>query len=172
MAVSLGPFQLLRPIGKGGMGVVWLGRHVEQQVDVAVKVITGKIAVSADYQHRFEREVRSVSSLGHPGVVWIFDCGTIGADSARQSSGQLVEGSPCLVMEHACRGTLRELGRLLTWPEMRSILMTLLDALAHAHGVVHRDLKPDNVLIAGSEDLGPGFKITDFGIAHPIVDSP
>ncbi|MEQ1508674.1 MAG: serine/threonine-protein kinase, partial [Myxococcota bacterium] len=173
MAIPLGPFELDHPIGRGGMGVVWVGRHRSQGVPVAVKVITGKAANTDEYHRAFHQEVRAVSMLDHPGVVWIFDSGTIPAETAAASRSELVEGSPYLVMEYASHGTLRQQNRLVPWPEVRAILMSLLDALAHAHarGVLHRDLKPDNVLIAGSEDLRPGFKITDFGIARPLDDS-
>ncbi|MEQ1566041.1 MAG: protein kinase [Myxococcota bacterium] len=173
MAVPLGPFTLQHPIGRGGMGVVWLGRHEAQQIPVAVKVITGAAAASEDYHRAFHQEVRAVSSLDHPGVVWIFEYGRIPAESAAASNGELTVGSPYLVMEHASHGTLRQLTRLSGWSEARAILMALLDALAHAHarGVLHRDLKPDNVLVAGGEDLRPGIKITDFGIARPLDDT-
>jgi tetratricopeptide (TPR) repeat protein len=173
MAIDLGPFKLLHPIGRGGMGVVWLGRHEAQGVPVAVKVITAKVANTEEYHRAFEQEVRAVGALDHPGVVWIFDSGKISAPVAAQSAGELVEGSPYLVMEYASHGTLRQWVRPLSWPEIRVILMSLLDALAHAHarGVLHRDLKPDNILIAGPDDLRPGFKITDFGIARPLDDT-
>jgi tetratricopeptide (TPR) repeat protein len=173
MAIDLGPFKLLHPIGRGGMGVVWLGRHETQGVPVAVKVITAKVASTEEYHRAFEQEVRAVGALDHPGVVWIFDSGKISASVAAQSAGELVEGSPYLVMEYASHGTLRQWVRPLAWPEIRGILMSLLDALAHAHarGVLHRDLKPDNILIAGPDDLRPGFKITDFGIARPLDDT-
>lgn len=173
MPIPLGPFQLMHPIGRGGMGVVWLGHHTAQGVPVAVKVITGKAANTEEYRRAFQQEVRAVSALDHPGVVWIFDSGTIPPESVGPSNGELVAGSPYLVMEYASHGTLRQLTRVLSWAEVKGILMSLLDALAHAHarGVLHRDLKPDNVLIAGSEDLRPGFKITDFGIARPLDDT-
>ncbi|MEZ4236294.1 MAG: protein kinase [Myxococcota bacterium] len=172
MAIPLGPFQLDHPVGRGGMGIVWLGRHRSQGVPVAVKVITAKAASTEEYHRAFQQEVRAVSALDHPGVVWIFDAGTIPAESAAASQGELVAGSPFLVMEYASHGTLRQQTRLLPWADVRTILLALFDALAHAHarGVLHRDLKPDNILIAGSGDLRPGIKITDFGIARPLDD--
>ena len=173
MAIPLGPFDLHHPVGRGGMGIVWLGRHRSQNVPVAVKVITAKAASTEEYRRAFQQEVRAVSALDHPGVVWIFDSGSIPEPSATASNGDLVSGSPYLVMEYASHGTLRQQTRLLPWHDVRAIVMTLLDALAHAHarGVLHRDLKPDNVLIAASGDLRPGFKITDFGIARPLDET-
>ncbi|MCB9683789.1 MAG: protein kinase [Alphaproteobacteria bacterium] len=168
--IPLGPFQLIRPVGKGGMGVVWLGRHREQGVEVAVKVITSKGAATDEYHQAFAQEVRAVSALDHPGIVWIFDSGEIDAATAAASNGELVAGSPYLVMEYASGGTLRQVEEQLDWPTTRQVLFALLDAMAHAHarGVLHRDLKPDNVLIAGPTDLRPGFKLSDFGIACPL----
>ena len=171
LTIPLGPFQLERPIGRGGMGMVWLGHHLEQQVPVAVKVITGRAASSPEYQAAFAREVQAAAQLEHPGIVWLYDYGRIPKAAARASDFQLVEGSPFLVMEYASQGTLRHVAAEgLPWPELRSVLLALLDALAHAHarGVIHRDIKPDNVLIAGPDDMRPGLKLTDYGIAHPI----
>ncbi len=171
LTIPLGPFQLERTIGRGGMGMVWLGHHLDQGVPVAVKVITGRAASSPEYQAAFAREVQAAAQLEHPGIVWLYDYGRIPKDAARASDFQLVEGSPFLVMEYASQGTLRDAAAEgLPWPKLRSTLLALLDALAHAHarGVIHRDIKPDNVLIAGPDDMRPGLKLTDYGIAHPI----
>ena len=172
LSIPLGPFQLLRPVGRGGMGMVWLGQHRDQGVQVAVKVITGRAASSPEYQTAFAKEVQAAAQLEHPGIVWLFDYGRVPRDAARASDFQLVEGSPYLVMEYASQGTLRNAAGL-PWNELRPLLLALLDALAHAHarGVIHRDIKPDNVLIAGPGDLRPGYKLTDYGIAHPLDDS-
>jgi len=173
LLIPLGPFQLVRLVGRGGMGMVWLGRHREQGVDVAVKVIMGRAANSPEYQRAFDREVQSAAQLDHPGIVWLFDHGRIPREAARASDFQLVEGSPYLVMEYASQGTLRQARQGIPFAELRPLLLSILDALAHAHarGVLHRDIKPDNVLISGPDDLRPGYKLTDYGIAHPIEDS-
>ncbi len=173
LTIPLGPFQLERPIGRGGMGMVWLGHHLEQGQPVAVKVITGRAASSPEYQAAFAREVQAAAQLEHPGIVWLYDYGRIPRVAARASDFQLVEGSPFLVMEYASQGTLRQVAADgLPWPQLRGVLLALLDALAHAHarGVIHRDIKPDNVLVAGPDDMRPGLKLTDYGIAHPIDD--
>ena len=171
--IPLGPFQLIRPVGQGGMGMVWQARHREQGVLVAVKVIMGSAAGSAEYQRAFDREVQAAAQLDHPGIVWLFDYGRISKEAARASQHQLMEGSPYLAMEYASGGTLRAFGEGVPWPELRKLIFALLDALAHAHarGVLHRDIKPDNVLVSGPTDLRPGYKLTDYGIAHPLADS-
>lgn len=173
-AVYLGPFELKRPIGKGGMGEVWRAHHADQDVPVAVKVMTAKVFENEENRTRFKNEVRAVAQLDHPGIVWVFDYGVVTDEAAEASGGRLVAGSPYLAMEHASGGTLASLRRALPWEELRTILLNLLDALAHAHahGIVHRDLKPANVLICGSRDMRPGIKLTDFGIASAEAVEP
>jgi serine/threonine protein kinase/tetratricopeptide (TPR) repeat protein len=166
--IELGPFKLIRPIGKGGMGVVWHGVHGGTGIPVAVKVITQRVSRDERTLKAFRNEVRAVAGLDHPGIVWVLDYGEVSAEASIESGRQLTEGSPYLVMEVATGGTLTAIKQGLPWEELRSMLTGLLDALAHAHarGVIHRDLKPGNVLICGPTDLRPGLKLTDFGIAH------
>src|SRR5688500_12595213 len=104
MTIRLGPFELHAPLGRGGMGVVWRGVHRVQEVPVAVKVITEKIARDEHYLKAFRRETAAVARLDHPGVVWLYDAGQVSRRAARDSYGQLVEGSPYLAMELADRG--------------------------------------------------------------------
>ncbi|MFT4626195.1 MAG: tetratricopeptide (TPR) repeat protein [Myxococcota bacterium] len=166
MKLALGPFQLIRPVARGGMAEVWRARHQVQGIPVAIKVMTDKYAVDPDYVRRFRDEVRAVAALDHPGVVMVLDHGVIPAEVAAQSSERLIEGAPWLAMEYASGGTLASLGAM-PWPRLRTLLMALLEALAHAHarGVIHRDLKPANVLLATRADPRPGLKLSDFGIA-------
>jgi len=165
----VGPFQLVRPIAKGGMGQVWRGTH--EQTPVAVKVLTGGAAWDPSYRSLFRNEVRAAARLDHPGVIRVLDHGEIPDDLASASEGQLVAGSPYLVMEYASGGRLRR--RDMHFGRLRPLLRYLLEALAHAHarGVVHRDLKPSNILLAGRDDLRGGAKISDFGIAW-VGDQP
>lgn len=173
-SIPLGPFLLTRPIGKGGMGEVWRAQHTDQNVPVAIKVMTAKVFEKEENRTRFNNEVRAVAQLDHPGIVWVFDYGVVTEEAAEASKGRLVAGSPYLAMEHAGSGTLASLRRPLPWVEQRTVLLNLLDALAHAHahGIVHRDLKPANVLICGARDMRPGVKLTDFGIASAEVNEP
>jgi serine/threonine protein kinase/tetratricopeptide (TPR) repeat protein len=166
--VPLGPFVLEEPVGRGGMGAVWRGRHAEQGMPVAVKVLDTQVT-EEELEESFKNEVHAVTRLDHPGVVWVFDIGQVDAGAAAASEGRLVAGCPYIAMEFASRGTLRDWGRL-PWDGVRDVLLALLDALAHAHarGVIHQDLKPANVLVSGPEDLRPGLKLADFGIAHAI----
>ena len=174
--VPLGPFELVTRIGVGGGGEVWRGTHVAQDVQVAVKVMTGERAADPRYQIAFENEIRAVAGLEHPGIVTVLDYGRVDGRAADASRGRLVEGSPYLAMELAETGSLRNAGLPLTFEDLRLRLLWLLDILAHAHahGVVHRDLKPGNVLVfaepvvQGDADGASRLRLTDFGLAHPL----
>ena len=159
MGVSLGPFDLVQPVARGGMAEVWRGVHRDREVPVAVKVITGDFARDPAYHRRFADEVRAVAALDHPGIVTILDHGKVDGAAAASSDGRLTEGTPWLAMEYCSHGTVNKLAMPLSWNRVRNILLSTLDALAHAHarGVVHRDLKPPNILLAGPRDLRPGL---------------
>ena len=167
-AIPLGPFRIDSPLAVGGMGEVWRGVHPEQGVPVAVKVITNALARRATYLASFRNEVRAVAGLDHPGIVLVFDHGEIPLEAERLSGGRMLAGSPYLVMELATGGSMSTATVIRTWADLKGALLDLLDALAHAHarGVVHRDLKPGNVLVSGPDDTRPGLKLADFGLAH------
>lgn len=172
MEIGVGPFLLGQPLGRGGMGTVYRGRHEASGLPVAIKVVRG----SSDprFLAAFEREVEAVAALDHPAVVRVFDHGTIGTATARASGGRLQAGVPYLAMEHAGAGSLLPASQR-SWTQARATLLRILDALAHAHarGVIHRDLKPQNLLVAHRRDLYPGLKLADFGLAHPLdADGP
>jgi len=166
---SLGAFVLDRPLAQGGMAQVWAATHRRSGIGVSIKVITGERAHDPYFRSAFMNEVRAVAGLDHPGVVLVLDYGIVPEEGA----GELGPGCPYLVMEPASQGTLHEgRRRALVWPEIRTILLSLLGALghAHAHGVIHRDLKPGNVLVCGADDPRPGLKLTDFGLARHLED--
>lgn len=149
-----GRYRLLRRLGSGGMAVVWAARDKRLGRDVAVKILSDVLAADADYRRRFEREARVAARLSHPGLVAIYD---FGAQSGR----------PYLVMELVRGDTLAKRIAAGRAGELDLVVVAreLLGALAHIHaaGVVHRDVKPANVLI------GPDgrARLTDFGIARP-----
>lgn len=173
--IPLGPFTLLRRIGVGGGGEVWRGLHRAQGVAVAVKVMTGARAADERYHEAFENEIRAVAGLEHPGIVTVLDYGRVDEAAQKASGGRLVAGSPYLAMELAEQGSLRETELPADFDALRLRLLWLLDILAHAHahGVVHRDLKPGNVLVfadpavKGDADGASRLRLTDFGLAHP-----
>src|SRR4051812_15345488 len=128
--------RLLRPLGQGGMGVVWAARHLTLDTDVAVKLIRPeRVAADPALIARFEREARTTARIAHPHVVKIMDYGA-------------AEGAvPYIVMELLHGFTLAELldrGGRLSFATARSLVQQVGSALesAHEHGIVHRDIKP------------------------------
>jgi hypothetical protein len=164
--IRLGTFLLSEPLGQGGMGTVWKARHPEQ-VDVAVKVL--RPDYGGTLLEAFRGEVRSVASLDHPHVVRVFDYGVVPDATAVASGGAIPKGSPWLAMEYADGGTLGERAALPDFGALSGLVVDLLEGLAHAHpqGLVHRDLKPRNVLLFAA-DGRPRAALTDFGIAHLV----
>ncbi len=145
-------YQLLGVLGTGGVATVHRAFHCEQGVEVALKLVPLRDHETAQ---RFEREVRATQALAHPGIVRVLDAGT--CDGGRQGflAMDLLRG-PSL------RQVLRDRGALPA-PEALAILAQLVDALAHAHrrGILHRDVKPENVMLAERPIL------IDFGLAQP-----
>jgi serine/threonine protein kinase/tetratricopeptide (TPR) repeat protein len=165
--MPLGNFDLHAPIGRGGMAEVWAGVHRQSRVNVAVKVMTGHQSKDERTSVIFRNEVRAMAGLWHPHIVRVLDLGEVSEEVEALSEGRLVARSPYVAMELVEGGSLRMLCGKLTWSQIRRIVLSLLDALAHAHarGVVHRDIKPGNVLLGGSWHE---VKLTDFGLAHAL----
>jgi serine/threonine protein kinase/tetratricopeptide (TPR) repeat protein len=169
---ELGSFEVREKIASGGMGDVWRGVHVAQDVPAAIKVIRRRGAEDAQFRTLFRREVRAVAQLDHPGIITLFDIGEVSEDASSTSAGAIETGSPYLVMEYLERGSLEALEYPLSWQTTREILLAVLDGLAHAHarGITHRDLKPGNILLAEGT-AGSPIRLTDFGIAFSYRES-
>ncbi len=167
--IELGPFTLDDEIGEGGMGLVFAATHRRRSKEVAIKVMTAEQAQRPRAHRAFQREVQAMARLNHRHIIRIFDAGKIPVDADRSSGGTLLTGSPYLVMERAQASLLALDREALSWPHVQTILQQILDGLAHSHaqGVIHRDLKPGNILIAPRRDR---FRLvlTDFGIAQAI----
>ncbi|MEP6994135.1 MAG: protein kinase [Acidobacteriota bacterium] len=152
----LGPYEIIAPIGAGGMGEVYRARDERLKRDVAIKVLPAELAADADRRARFEREARAASGLSHPNILTIYDIGT--ADATVYIAMELIEG-----------GTLKDLiasGPVPT-KKLLELATQIADGLAAAHavGIVHRDLKPANVMVSKH-----GFaKILDFGLAKLVT---
>ncbi len=151
----LGPYEIVEPIGAGGMGEVYRARDTRLERTVAIKVLAQHLSSDLEHRQRFEREARSISSLQHPNICALHDVGS-------------ENGVDYLVMEHLEGETVAQ--RLFRGPlpteQVLKIGMELADALdkAHRQGVVHRDLKPGNVMLTKS-----GAKLLDFGLAKPTI---
>lgn len=159
--VALDAYQLDHAIATGGMGEVWQASHVALGRRVAVKVI--KPGASREMLADFQNEVDLTTRLEHPAIIAVLDHGWIPATLTVQSKGRLAAGQPYLVMEFAGSGTLEDRIGSLLWSEARDTLRALLDALHYAHGrgLVHRDLKPGNVLFTDDGHI----RLTDFGLS-------
>src|SRR5205823_9947354 len=131
----VGPYEILAPIGAGGMGEVYRAKDPRLGRDVAIKVLPALLSQDADRLRRFEQEARSASALNHPNIITIHEIGS--ADSTSYIAMELVEGK-----------TLRELIHAGAIPTRRLLELAyqMADGLAKAHaaGIVHRDLKPEN----------------------------
>ena len=163
MRSAVGAYQLLSVIGEGGMGVVYRGRHRSRAIadrqggDVAIKVMHPQYAHNPDYRDRFEREASMGLELGHPGIVAVHDLVVDGGELALVM--ELVEGTPLTDSVGEAVGPI-------PWERSWPLFQRLLDAVGYAHdqGVVHRDIKPDNILL--TPDGAP--HVIDFGIAKDV----
>lgn len=170
--MRLGPFRLIEPMARGGMGEIWRGEHSLSRTMVAVKLLTEQSALSPAWRTTFRNEARAVASLDHPNIVQVFDYGEVDGSTAARSAGRLEEGTPWMAMEMVVGGTLTPLCGYVSWSSARKILEDILQALAHAHAreVLHRDIKPGNILLSGKVGRRGGLfpKLTDFGLAHSL----
>jgi eukaryotic-like serine/threonine-protein kinase len=156
----LGPYQIIAPLGSGGMGEVYRARDPRLDRNVAIKVLPARLAADVVALHRFERETKALAALAHPNILSIFDVGS--ERGVTYAVTELLEGQ-----------TLRE--RLsaapVPWREAARICAAIADGLAaaHARGIVHRDLKPENIFLAEDGRV----IVLDFGIAgrEPVLDS-
>jgi len=170
--VKLGAFQLLEPLATGAMARVWRGVHRRSGLPVAVKVMTGEVARAPAYALAFRNEAEAVARLRHQAIVPVYDFGDVSVSTARQSDGAVEAGVPYLVMELAAEGSLDRGHVPSHWQALKSLLLALLGGLGHAHarGVIHRDLKPGNVLVTRDGCGARRFKLADFGLAHARRD--
>jgi serine/threonine-protein kinase len=155
-----GRYRLIAPLGEGGMATIW--RAVDEQLDreVAVKLLREQYGNDPGFAARFKQEARAAGSLQHPNIVSVYDYGT-DADGTQFIVMQLVEGEDLAAV-------LRERTRLSTDDAVR-VAIGVASALeaAHRRGLVHRDVKPGNILITDDGDV----KVTDFGIARAVAEA-
>src|SRR6476661_828813 len=151
----LGPYEILAPLGAGGMGEVYRARDTRLERTVAIKVLASHLSASPEVRQRFEREAKTISQLSHPHICALHDVGREG-------------DTEYLVMEYLEGETLAErLGKgPLPLEQTLRYGIEIADALdrAHRQGIVHRDLKPGNVMLTKS-----GVKLLDFGLAKAMA---
>src|SRR5262245_50193021 len=148
----LGPYEVLAPLGAGGMGEVYRARDTRLGREVAIKVLPPALSSDPERLRRFEREARAASSLNHPNIVTIYDIGSEGGVS--YIAMELVRGEPLRAELYGGALAVRRLLQIGT-----QIAEGL--AKAHAAGIVHRDLKPENVMLTEAGHV----EILDFGLA-------
>jgi protein kinase-like protein len=150
----LGPYEIVSPLGAGGMGEVYRARDPRLGRDVAIKIVLGSVATDPVVRDRFEREARAVAALAHPNILAVFDVG---------SEGDVEFVVTELLQGHTLRRHIAEAGAL---APKRAVELTVQIArglaAAHEHGIVHRDLKPENLFVTDDGRV----KILDFGLAR------
>ena len=160
--IKIGPFEAIELADSGAMGHVWRGRHTETNTPVAIKVIPRTESASEGHVFRLRSEIRAIARIDHPGVISIIDEGVIEDPAGLVGDHSIPKGSPYIVMEWAADGHLGDRIPDMTWSELRTILLSLLEALAaaHARGIIHRDIKPKNILFSRGR-----LRLADFGVA-------
>ena len=151
----LGPYEILSPLGAGGMGEVYRARDTKLDRGVAIKILPERLATDEDALERFEREAKAVAALNHPNILGIYDFGKEG--SVSYAAMELLEGE-----------TLREkLGSPVPVRKAIEYAVQVAQGLAAAHekGIVHRDLKPENLFVTNDGRV----KILDFGLAKVVA---
>jgi eukaryotic-like serine/threonine-protein kinase len=150
---TLGHYQIISLIGKGGMGEVYRARDLRLERDVAVKILPARLAADPDALPRFEREAKAVAALSHPNILAIHDFGH--EEGACYAVMELLEGEN--LRARLARGPL-------PWRQAAQVGAAVADGLAaaHAKGIIHRDIKPENIFLNADGQV----KILDFGIAR------
>lgn len=163
-----GRYEVRAMIGRGGMAQVHLGFDTRLSRVVAIKMLRTDLARDSLFQTRFRREAQSAASLNHPNIVAVYDTGEEELNTPDGSSVQV----PYIVMEYVEGHTVRDLlagGAPVPIDEAIEIISGVLAALeySHSHGLVHRDIKPGNVMLTNQGKI----KVMDFGIARAVTDS-
>jgi serine/threonine protein kinase len=160
-----GRYRIVRLLGEGGMGAVYLASHVGLGRDVAIKFLHAEFISREDIVGRFRREAQAAAAIRHKNIIEVFDV------------GMSPQGEPFLVMEYlegeSLAGLLKRVGPL-SLGAACAVMEPTLQALqaAHRKGIVHRDLKPDNIFLAYQEGEPPVVKIIDFGISKFTQGDP
>ena len=151
----LGPYEILAPVGAGGMGEVYLARDARLERNVAIKVLPAEFTTNSDRVRRFEREAKAASALNHPNIITIYEVGE--AAGSHYIATEYIEGKT--LREHSARKTM-------SLRETLDVAIQIASALSAAHqaGIIHRDIKPENVMLRPDGYV----KILDFGLVKLV----
>jgi len=155
---QLGPYEILSPLGKGGMGEVYLARDIRLKRRVALKLLPAQFTSDADRVRRFEQEAQAASALNHPNIITIYEIGEV--DGTHFIATEFIEGQT--LRQQMANAEIKLAAALDLAMQVASAL-----AAAHAAGIVHRDIKPENVMVRPDGYL----KVLDFGLAK-LTESP
>ncbi|MBV10095.1 MAG: serine/threonine protein kinase, partial [Rubinisphaera sp.] len=157
---KIGSYSIEKKIGSGGMGTVYLGKHIETGERAAVKVLPASLAREDGFVMRFTREVEAMKALKNKHVVEVYENGIEG-DETYYYAMEYVEGVPLSKY-------IRDNGRI-TWQDVIDYSVQICQALKAAHdaGIVHRDLKPSNLILTDDKQI----KLLDFGVAQVFASS-
>ncbi|MGW8257522.1 MAG: serine/threonine protein kinase, partial [Thermoguttaceae bacterium] len=149
----LGPYRITGKLGRGGMGTVYQAVNLQTGEPAAIKLLSAALAREEGFRERFEAEIETLKKLNHPGIVRLFGFGE--QDDQLFYAMELIKGNS--LEEELSRG------RRFDWREVVRLAIDICRALRHAHdrGVIHRDIKPGNLLLADDAQI----KLSDFGIA-------
>jgi len=151
-------YEILGELGSGGMGTVYLARDRVLDREVALKVLSEQLATNPDFVQRFLTEARAAASLNHPNIVQIYDFGK--TDNGHYLAMELIRG-------HSLKVELKKVGRFSEAHTVELVLTACRTlAVAHRAGIVHRDVKPDNMMFTENRD----FKLVDLGLAKSLAD--
>ena len=158
LPAQFGRYRMLKQLGEGGMGTVYLALDEELQRPVALKIIRARSASKPASLERFKREARMAAQLAHPNICRVYDAGTI--DSVPYLTMEYIEGAS---LAQYLQG-----GGRVSQKRAAGLIFKLAQALktAHQKGIIHRDIKPSNIMLRGNEPV-----LTDFGLARPISDA-
>jgi tRNA A-37 threonylcarbamoyl transferase component Bud32 len=155
IGTQLGPYDVIRKIGKGGMGIVYLARDTRLDRPVAIKMLAPRLTSDSKQRERLKREARAAAKFSHPGIATVYSLEELGE-------------SVYIVSEYVQGSTLRQImdGGPVAFPQILDVAIQIARALAAAHdqGIIHRDLKPENVVLT---EFGV-IKILDFGLARVV----
>ena len=153
-------YEIIGELGSGGMGLVYHARDRVLDREVALKVLSSQLAANPDYVQRFLTEARAAASLNHPNIVQIYDFGKTG--NGHYLAMELIRG-------HSLKAELKKVGR---FSEAHTIELVLTACrtlgVAHRAGIVHRDVKPDNMMFTENRE----FKLVDLGYCDQRVSIP